>query len=313
MFKTQILPLNIGTTTITSPGSVISVLEAAGVEQLTLGSDPWFLRAEFEREGSDLHLTGPEGQELIVHDFFDQNPPPDIATTEGVVLKGSVVTQLAGPLAPGQYAQAAPSGSTESIGRVETASGSVSATRVDGTEVTLSQGDAVFAGDVLETGVDGTIGIVFADESVFSLGEEGRMTLDELVYDPGEQSGAMNVSLLQGSFTFVSGQIAKADPNAMVIVTPTSTIGIRGTVGGGSVDSSGVTTAVLMPEASGLVGEMFIGNNNGTQTINLPGQAINIASLDAPPSPPFVMSPQQMGQTFGAALNALPNLSLIHI
>jgi len=309
LFKTQILPLNIGTTTITSPGSVISVLEAAGVERLTLGSDPWFLRAEFEREGSDLHLTGPEGQELIVRDFFDQNPPPDIATTEGVVLKGSVVTQLAGPLAPGQYAQAAPSGSTESIGRVETASGSVSATRVDGTEVTLSQGDAVFAGDVLETGVDGTIGIVFADESVFSLGEEGRMTLDELVYDPGEQSGAMNVSLLQGSFTFVSGQIAKADPNAMVIVTPTSTIGIRGTVGGGSVDSSGVTTAVLMPEASGLVGEMFIGNNNGTQTINLPGQAINIASLDAPPSPPFVMSPQQMGQTFGAALNALPNVA----
>ena len=309
MFKTQILPLNIGTTTITSPGSVISVLEAAGVERLTLGSDPWFLRAEFEREGSDLHLTGPEGQELIVRDFFDQNPPPDITTTEGVVLKGSVVTQLAGPLAPGQYAQAAPSGSTESIGRVETASGSVNATRVDGTEVTLSQGDAVFAGDVLETGVDGTIGIVFADESVFSLGEEGRMTLDELVYDPGEQSGAMNVSLLQGSFTFVSGQIAKADPNAMVIVTPTSTIGIRGTVGGGSVDSSGVTTAVLMPEASGLVGEMFIGNNNGTQTINLPGQAINIASLDAPPSPPFVMSPQQMGQTFGAALNALPNVA----
>ena len=116
----------------------------------------------------------------------------------------------------------------------------------------------------------------------------------------------MNVSLLQGSFTFVSGQIAKADPNAMVIVTPTSTIGIRGTVGGGSVDSSGVTTAVLMPEASGLVGEMFIGNNNGTQTINLPGQAINIASLDAPPSPPFVMSPQKWGKPLAQLLMLFP-------
>ena len=71
-----------------------------------------------------------------------------------------------------------------------------------------------------------------------------------MVYDPGEQSGTMSISLLQGAFSFVSGQIAKTDPNAMTLDTPTATIGIRGTAGGGRVDAAGVTTAVLLPNCA---------------------------------------------------------------
>ncbi len=284
-----------------------TIVNAEGLSKITLEGDPWFLRAEFDRSGPDLRLSGPDGQELIIRDFFNQTPPPDIATADGVVLKGSVATQLAGPLAPGQFAQAAPASATEPIGRVETAAGEVKATRADGTEVTLNQGDPVFEGDILETAGESAVGIVFADESTFSLGEEGRMTLDDLIYDPGEQEGTMSVNLLQGAFTFVSGQIAKTGPDAMVVTTPTATIGIRGTLPGGNIGPDGVTTIVLLPEL-GFVGEMTITNEAGTQIVNQPGLAINIVSFNAPPSPPFVMSPEQIGQAFGAALSALPNV-----
>ncbi len=55
------------------------------------------------------------------------------------------------------------------------------------------------------------------------------MVLDEMVYDPGTQEGSVSLSVIQGVFTFVSGEIAKTDPDAMTLDTPVATIGIRGT------------------------------------------------------------------------------------
>jgi len=70
----------------------------------------------------------------------------------------------------------------------------------------------IYQGDVLETGAKASIGIVFADDTTFSLGEEGRMTLDEMVYDPDNQSGSFGATVLTGTFPFVSGEIAKTFP-----------------------------------------------------------------------------------------------------
>ena len=299
--------MDIGTTVISAAGTITSVLTADTGEAIVIPGGAWFLRAEFERSGPDLKLTGPDGQKLLIRDYFSQENPPDLTTSDGVVLKGDIAVRLAGPLAPGQYAQATATTDNEPIGRVESSTGKAEVVRADGTRETLQQGSPIFQGDILETGEDGSIGVVFADESTFSLGESGRMTLDEMVYDPGQQTGSMKVSLLQGAFTFVSGEIAKTDPNAMTMTTPTATIGIRGTAAGGRVDEAGVTTAALLPEAAGGSGEMTIGNDAGNQTINQPGQAVNIASTTAAPSAPFVMTAQQMGQSFGGALAALPN------
>ena len=266
------------------------------------------MQADYAREGSDLRLTGPDGQELLILGYFRLENPPDIRTPDGVVLKGLLVGRLAGPLAPGQYAQTQPGIVGEPIGRVETATGEVTVTRLDGSQATLSQGDPVFQGDIVETGDEGAVGIVFADESTFSLAEGGRMTLDEMIYDPGTQQGAMSVSLIQGAFSLVSGLVAKTDPDAMKITTPTATMGIRGSAGGGNIDGQGVLTVVVVPEAGGVVGEFTIETAAGVVTLNLPLSAVNIASANLPPSQPFTMTPEQLGQAFGEALSALPNV-----
>ena len=73
-----------------------------------IDSDPWFLSAELEREGAGLDMTGPEGEELIIDNYFNQVPSPDLVNPNGFALKGVVVTHLAGPLAPDQYAKASP-------------------------------------------------------------------------------------------------------------------------------------------------------------------------------------------------------------
>ena len=81
------------------------------------------LSAKLEREGADLDLTGPEGEELIIRNYFNQVPSPDLVNPNGFALKGVVVTHLAGPLAPDQYAKAPPTAKVEPIGQIETAKG----------------------------------------------------------------------------------------------------------------------------------------------------------------------------------------------
>ncbi len=78
-------------------------------------------------------------------------------------------------------------------------------TRLDGSHATLNNGDVVHQGDVLETGKAGSVGIVFLDGSNFSLGANGKMILDEMVYDPAAQSGSADIGVLSGTFAFING------------------------------------------------------------------------------------------------------------
>jgi len=117
-----------------------------------------------------------------------------------------------------QLAQAAGGGATSApIGRVDTIKGTVAATHLDGTKVVLAKGDPVYLKDLLESEKGGSIGVVFADKTTFALGEEGRMRLDELVYNPTSKSGSLGVSVLKGAFVFVTGDIAGSSSEAMTV------------------------------------------------------------------------------------------------
>jgi hypothetical protein len=88
-------------------------------------------------------------------------------------------------------------------------------------------GDAVYQGDVVQTGADGKVGITFTDGSAFNVSSNARMVLNEFVYDPNSKSNSTLISLTKGTFTFVAGQVAKTGD--MKVDTPVATMGIRGT------------------------------------------------------------------------------------
>src|SRR3546814_7311825 len=69
------------------------------------------------------------------------------------------------------------------------------------------------------------------------------MVIDELIYNPGSTTNAMGVSLIQGTFVFVTGEIAPS--GEMDVATPVGTIGIRGTTVGVRIATfSGATRIV---------------------------------------------------------------------
>ncbi|NQW00012.1 MAG: FecR domain-containing protein [Rhodospirillales bacterium] len=268
----------------------------------------WIITAEFVRQGSDLFLVGKDGQQLLIQDFFRLASPPDIQTEGGSLIKAALASRLAGPLAPAQVAQAAPSDSVaEPIGTVVTATGKVEAVRADGTRVALKEGDPVYQGDVLETGSDGAIGIEFADQSTFSLGDSGRMTLDDMIYDPGGTDNTLAVSLLQGTFSFISGQISKGGVDDMTVTTPVATIGIRGTKVAGHAAPEGQESSItLLEEDGGITGEIVISNSAGTVVLNIAGSQVSMTSFNQVPPPPVIISPEQIEQQYGTALASLP-------
>src|SRR5690348_9612742 len=120
---------------VTPVSDLNDIVRAAPVEgpdhdSVTVPDAHFLFHADFKRTGSDLTLTGHDGQRLVVPGYFNHEKLPTLFTPEGAALTGDVVAALAGPLAPGQYAQATPPTSDAVvIGRVVSAQGGATAVR----------------------------------------------------------------------------------------------------------------------------------------------------------------------------------------
>lgn len=287
---------------VESSGDDALIIDASsGQDTILVPDHAWLQHADFVRQGGDLLLVGDDGKEILVREYFNQDSPPDLVTSVGGVFDAKLVGSLAGPAAPGEFAQAA-SGATEPIGQIETINGIVEITRVDGTKVSAQKGDDIFQGDVIETGGDASVGIVLADDSVFSLDKDARAVIDEMVYDPGAQTGNVGISLVSGVMSFVSGQIAKTDPDAMVLKTPVATIGIRGT--SGTISSGETVEVVLVNDADGTTGEITITSPLGDVTvINSPFGAVAVAADGSIRS--FQYSAEDFSSKYGSVIDKL--------
>jgi len=287
-------------------------LEAADIARATAGGGialpEGFAIADatFARSGADLVLTEPDGGQIVVSRFFSAADVPDLQVPGGVTFSGTLAAKLAGPRAPGQVAQAQPTADPLPIGQVETIQGTVTVTRADGTQDILDVGAPVYQGDILETAGGGAIGIVFADETTFSMAENGRMVLDEMVYDPDAGDGSLSVSVVKGVFTFVSGGVAKSTPDAMKVKTPVATIGIHGTQGGIDIADGQTLTVVLMPEADGTVGEIVLLIGEAVYTINQAEFAVTASAVTGEVTEPYKFTVEQVIEVFNQALGTMP-------
>jgi hypothetical protein len=62
-----------------------------------------------------------------------------------------------------------------------------------------------------------------------SFGPDTELTVDEYLYAPTQGKLKLAATLGKGSLNYVSGVIAKLQPDAVIVKTPTGTIGVRGT------------------------------------------------------------------------------------
>jgi VCBS repeat-containing protein len=198
---------------------------------LTLPNVELLWNADVKRTGPDLTLTGPDGERYVIPDYFKRETPADLVGPDGATLDGRVIELLAGPRAPDHYAQAAAPASSAAplIGKIEKVSGSTTIVR-NGVAITINVGDLVYKGDVLQTGSNSQLSVSFSDGTALSLTANSQMAMTEYLYDPNAASNSGVMSLLQGGFVFIAGQVAHT--GGLNFQTPVATMGIRGTAGG---------------------------------------------------------------------------------
>jgi len=114
------------------------------------------------------------------------------------------------------------------VGSVKTATGTAHLNR-DGQLFTAHVGDHLFKGDILITADNSSLGVIFRDDTILSLGSRSEICIDEFIFDPAHDDVSFITSVSKGTAQFISGQIAKVAPDKMTVETPLSTIGIRGT------------------------------------------------------------------------------------
>jgi hypothetical protein len=78
--------------------------------------------------------------------------------------------------------------------------------------------------------------ILLLDQTVFTIGPESELVIDEFVYDPKTNAGKLSAEITKGVFRFVSGKIAHEKPEDMNVKLPAGTLGVRGTMVAGRVD-----------------------------------------------------------------------------
>ena len=135
---------------------------------------------------------------------------------------------LCGLLLAMVWTQAAAIAQSGRIGQIKTAAGEVAVIR-GGQRLPLKIGDPIYEKDIVETGRDGSVGMTFIDNSVFSAGPESRLALDQFQFDSSNFKGAMLADMQKGTLNVVSGDIARSSPGNMKIKTPTAILGVRGT------------------------------------------------------------------------------------
>jgi hypothetical protein len=164
------------------------------------------------------------------------------------------------PAAP--TAQQAP----DPVGSVATLQGTASVTRNNATSAVQLR-DTIYKNDVLQTNIDGTLGITFDDETTFTLKPNTQLAVDEFVYQQGGTDNAAVFNVLRGTAAFVAAEVAHTGD--MKITTPSSTLGIRGTTGlvevpeGGA--AGGQVSIKLYPDADGQVGRIEVFGRDGAQ------------------------------------------------
>jgi hypothetical protein len=99
----------------------------------------------------------------------------------------------------------------------------------DGLSLDASSGMKILMGDVIKTIETASIGLIFDDDTVVSMGPASEMVIDEYYFAPIEGKLSFVVRFIRGTIAYLSGQISKLSPQSVRLETPVATIGVRGT------------------------------------------------------------------------------------
>jgi hypothetical protein len=136
----------------------------------------------------------------------------------------------------------------------------------------------------------------FEDKTTVKITEQSKLVIDDFVYDPNKGTGKLAMRVALGTARYASGQIAKNNPQAVNVRTPTATVAVRGTDFSMTVDELGRSLVMLLPSCNTkgcVTGAILVSNEAGSVLLDVAYQATVVNSLTSAPSTPAVVSIDQ--------------------
>ncbi len=109
------------------------------------------------------------------------------------------------------------------IGKIKGTNGIVSIQR-NGKMIPAFPHMKVYLKDILITGSNGVVGLLLEDNTLLSMGSMSRLALDKFDFSPAKNQYALQLSMQQGTFVYLSGLMGKLAPHAVKLDTPSGTI-----------------------------------------------------------------------------------------
>ncbi|MBK7415077.1 MAG: FecR domain-containing protein [Dechloromonas sp.] len=116
----------------------------------------------------------------------------------------------------------------EAAGTIKTSKGQVNIERA-GEKVPAVVGSPVYVSDKVRSGADGSFGVTLKDNTLLSGGPNSLVVINKFSYDTTTNAGGMSIGVRKGTLAVATGKIAKATPESIDFLTPTSVLGVRGT------------------------------------------------------------------------------------
>jgi len=143
--------------------------------------------------------------------------------------------------------------------------------------------------DEIET-LNGTVNILFEDDTKVSLSKYSKLVVDEYVYDSNKKVGKVSLKGRLGTLRYTSGKIAKNNRKDVKITSPTASVSVRGTDFTMTVEPTGRTTFQLLPsiDANGnaYTGSIAVSNSSGVVVLNQAFEVTRVENNFKPPTPP---------------------------
>ena len=202
-----------------------------------------------------------------------------------LLASASLMTFIVGPQAAAQAPEAA--------GSAIVAIPSIQAVLGEQTPRSIAIGNEIFRDELITTGPDGHLHILFRDESNMTLGPNAQIQIDEYVYNPVTGVGNLVVQQTAGVMRFIGGAISKA--GEVKIGTVVGTIGVRGGVALIRVFDNGSVQAFFV-----FGDEMTVESVSGDSlSLGEAGFSISIAA-NGEISPPAEISPADLTDTLNS-------------
>jgi hypothetical protein len=161
-------------------------------------------------------------------------------------------------------------------GKADFVLGSVEAVNTDGSRRQLSKGSPINEGDAIRTTAGARAQLRFVDGGYVSLQPDTQFRVDQFNFknkEDGTEKGFF--SLLKGSLRAITGSIGHTNRDSYKVVTPSATIGIRGTGYKAEVRDDGLLVSVGE-------GAILLSNNAGAIVVTS-GNAAFVANKNTMP------------------------------